>query len=294
MSEIFNIATGALSVVVLFNNCVQAFEYIQLGRHFGQDFERYQLKLDVAKTRLGRWGEAVGINRDERFTSTSTTDDAVKDALGILGDIGHCFRAAQDKSIRYAGRADKQDLTVCDTSDMNPIFQRLHNRFKEIARRRQKSTDIIKKTAWALYDGKSFENIVNQILSWIDELEKLFPIQTTTFQRLAETEIEEVNDEPSLKTLKDAADGVDPALEQALERKVASIEVNNSVRNVTMEDGARFHVGNVFSETVLQRKMLIKDRTNNSIEQVSAKNDARIRVGNVYGGPGFYNPDPQI
>ncbi|KAL7904814.1 prion-inhibition and propagation domain-containing protein [Trichoderma velutinum] len=288
MAEIFGIATGALSVAALFNNCVETFEYIQLGRHFGEDYQRYQLKLDVAQTRLGRWGEAVGVNSDIRFASASPGDKAVKDVLGILEDIADCFEAARKKSRRYAQRADKKELMVHDNNDMNFLFQRLHKRSKDIARRRQKGISIVKKAAWALYDKKSLENLVNQISSWVDELEKLFPIEAT-YQKSIEIEIEEVNDELSLKALKDVARDIDPALEQAVERKVDSIEAINSARNITMEDKARFQVGNVFSEGALQYEILAKDQTNNFIDTISVKNETRIQVGNIYGGKGIWD-----
>ncbi|KAL6691016.1 prion-inhibition and propagation domain-containing protein [Trichoderma pleuroticola] len=288
MAEIFGIATGALSVAALFNNCVDTFGYIQLGRHFGEDYQRCQLKLDVAETRLGRWGEAVGVNSDIRFAASSPSDEAVKNVLGILEDISDCFEAAQKKSKRYADRADKQELMVHNNNDMNPMFQRLHKRSKDFARRRQKSISIVKKAAWALYDKKSLDNIVNQISSWVDELEKLFPIDAA-YQKYIEIEIEEVNDELSLKALKDAARDIDPALEHAVERKVDSIEGKNSARDITMEDKAKFHVGNVFAEGVLQREMLVKDQTNNAVEKVSAKKEARVQVGNIYGGKGIWD-----
>ncbi|SCO75793.1 probable Heterokaryon incompatibility protein S [Fusarium oxysporum] len=283
MAEIFGIATGALSVAALFNNCVDTFGYIQLGRHFGEDYQRCQLKLDIAETRLGRWGEAVGINNDVRFASATPPDNAVKGAQGILEDIVDCFEAAQKKSRRYAGRADKQELVVYDNNDMNPIFQRLHKRSKDITRQRQKGTSIVKKAAWALYDGKSLEKIVDQITSWVDELEKLFPVETV-HQKLIEIEIEEVNDELSLKTLKDAARGIDPALENAVGHKVDAIEGTNSAKNVETEGLARFQLGNVFSDGALQHEILVKDWTNNSVETVSAKNESRVQIGNVYGG----------
>lgn len=289
MAEIFGIVTGAMSVAALFNNCVDTFEYIQLGRHFGQDFDRCQLKLDLAKTRLGRWGEVVGINRDERFTSATQTDKVVEVVLGIFEDMDICFKAAEEKSKRYAKRAGEEERMVCDDSSMKPVFQRLHSHCKEITRRRKKSVGILKKSTWALYDGKSLETIINQILSWIDELEKLFPNEQATLQKAAEIEIKEVDDEPSLKTLKDVARDIDPDLEQAVERKVASIEGSNSAGKVTMEDGARFHVGNTFSEGVLQHEILVKDKTNNSVDTISAKNETRVLIGNVYGNKGFYD-----
>ncbi|KAM6483566.1 prion-inhibition and propagation-domain-containing protein [Trichoderma sp. SZMC 28011] len=227
-STFFGIAIGETSVAARFSNCIGTFEYIHLGRNLGEDYERYQLKVDVAELRLGRWGETVGVNSDIRFAS----------------------------------------LIVHDNNGMNLLFQRLHKRSKDIARRRQKGISII--------------------TSWVDELEKLFPIELTQ-QKFIENEIKEVNDELSLKTLKDAARDIDPALERAAGQKVDSIEGKNSARDITMEDKARFHVGNVFSEGVLQHEILVKDQASNSIETVSAKNETRIQVGNVYGGKGIWD-----
>jgi hypothetical protein len=78
MAEVFGVIASALSVAALFNNCVDCFEFIQLGRRFGSDYERCQLRLDIAKTRLGRWGEAVKVNEDARFYSDSPTDKSVQ------------------------------------------------------------------------------------------------------------------------------------------------------------------------------------------------------------------------
>ncbi|KAH6960016.1 hypothetical protein BKA56DRAFT_500563, partial [Ilyonectria sp. MPI-CAGE-AT-0026] len=76
----------------------------------------------------------------------------------------------------------------------------LHGRLGVVARQRQKQTGLLKKAAWALYDGKNFDKLVEQI---VDDLEKLFPVETTR-RKLVELEIEEVDDEPSLMALQDA------------------------------------------------------------------------------------------
>ncbi|KAM0349899.1 hypothetical protein ACHAP4_010254 [Fusarium culmorum] len=287
MAEIFGIVSGALSVAAIFNNCVDTFEYIQLGRHFGEDFQRYQLKLELAKTRLGRWGEAISINKEPRFSSFTSADKEVNIAREILEDIASCFEGAQKKSSRYADRADQRELEVFGESDMNPMLQRLHKHSKDIARQRQKTTSIIKKAKWALYDAKSLERTIDQICSWVDELEKLFPAESAQTQ-LVEREIEMIDDKPSLEALEDAASGVDPVMEDAVQRKLNMIEGHNSVEFVNLEGSAKFLVGNVFSEKFLQRDVLLNDRTKNSMRTISATHQSRLQVGNVYGGRGFW------
>ncbi|KAF5625055.1 hypothetical protein F52700_9430 [Fusarium sp. NRRL 52700] len=288
MAEIFGIVTGALSVAALFNNCVDTFEYIQLGRHFGEDFQRCQLKLDVAKTRLGRWGEAARVNNEARFATTSPTDRAVQNAQEILEDIAGCFEAARNKSRRYEARNNGHELEVFQDSDMNPTFRRLHNRSRDITRQRQKATGMAKKVAWALYDGKSFERIIDQISSWVDELEKLFPIEAAQ-RKLAIVEIEDVDDELSLETLKNTARGIDPIMEDVVDIKLNTISGKNSAGHVNVEGSARFQVGNVFLGKSFGHGLLINDRTSNSTETVWARDECRVQIGNVYGGKGVWD-----
>ncbi|KAK4108024.1 hypothetical protein N656DRAFT_450177 [Canariomyces notabilis] len=101
---------------------------------------------------------------------------------------------------------------------MKPAGRALHRRLKDLACRRQKDTGLVKKTAWALYDGKSLEKIVDQIAGFVDELEKAFPVEAVC-HKLAGIEIEEVEDEASLTMLKDAAEGIDEDLSGAAAQK---------------------------------------------------------------------------
>ena len=103
---------------------------------------------------------------------------------------------------------------VFEVTDMKPAGRALHSRLKDLARGRQKHTSLAKKTAWALHDGESLEKVVEQIAGFVDDLEKVFPVQAVC-QKLAGIEIEEVEDEASLTMRKDAAGGVDAALSDA-------------------------------------------------------------------------------
>ena len=94
-----------------------------------------------------------------------------------------------------------------EDKDMQPVVRGLHGRRGVVARQRQKRTGLLNKGAWALYDGKNFDKLVEQITGFVDDLEKLFPVETTR-RKLVELEIEEVDDEPSLMALQDAAAGI--------------------------------------------------------------------------------------
>lgn len=220
MVETFGVAAGALSVAALFNNCVSCFEYIQLGRHFAQDYERCQLKVDIAQTRLSRWGQAVAINQDPRFATDKPNDESVQQVQDILEEIDQLFQNLQNTSKRYTKRAKKEDLEHLQIQALPPVGRKLHNRLNAIVGQRQKGTSFFKKAAWALYDEKNFEKLVNEITGFVDALEKLFPAKEGVRHTLVELEIEEVDDELSLGVLQNAAANVDNVLTEVVTKRL--------------------------------------------------------------------------
>ena len=283
MTEVFGVVMGALSVAGLFNNCVDCFEYIQFGRSFGPDYERCQLRLDVARTRLGRWGAAAGINDDPRFSCSPSADDGddIQLARSLLEDVAHLFDEIHKKSKRYRAK-DPQDLVPLRCEDMQPGARGLRNRLRALAQTRQKRTGLVRKSVWALYDKKWFERMIDDITTSLDDLEKVFPVEAIC-RRLAEMEVDEIGDEPSLFVLRGAAEGVDIAFLDAAARKMDAIVRRNFVGDIKTDMDARLQVGNLYVQ-----EMTIGDLTSNSAEKVVASGRSRVQVGNIYGGKGIW------
>ncbi|KAL5610634.1 hypothetical protein FOBRF1_006751 [Fusarium oxysporum] len=286
MAEIFGTVAGALSVAALFNNCVDCFEYIQLGRHFGRDFERSQLKLDIAKTRLSRWGEAVAIHEDPRFATNAPDDRDGRQAKAILEEIGLLFQTVQKSSKRYEINSSEDDLACLEDNDMQPVVRRLHSRLGLVARQRQKQTGLLKKAVWALHDNRNFDKLVEQVTGFVDDLEKLFPVETTC-RRLVELEIEEVDDEPSMLALYGAAVDTDKVLSEAVARKIEGIAVKIYAKDIKSEEMARVRVGNEWSEAALGRGTAITGQTASRVDSVAARGKSAVHIGHQYGGRGI-------
>ncbi|KJZ72270.1 hypothetical protein HIM_08311 [Hirsutella minnesotensis 3608] len=285
MAEVFGTVAGALSVAALFNNCVDCFDYIQLSRHFGRDFERCQLKLDIAKMRMGRWGQAVAINEDPRFTTNAPGDNGARQVRAILEELDLLFQTVQKSSRRYELGARPDDLVRFEETDMQPAARRLHSQLSSVARQRQKRTGLLKKAAWALYDGKNMDKLVGQITEFVDDLEKLFPVETIRRQ-LVEVEIEAVDDEASLLALQNAAVGTDGLLSEAAALKVAR---GNYAETVQTEGSARVRVGDEWSESVLVHGTDVAVPTANAAASIAAKGGSAVHVGNNYGGRGIFD-----
>lgn len=287
MAEVFGVVAGALSVASLFNNCLDCFEFVQLGRHFGRDYERCQLRLDIARARLGRWGEAVKVNDDPRFSISSPTDKSIQLTQSILEEVALLFESARKTSKRYELVTGQQDLVLFEDTDIKPIGRALHDKLRNFARSRQERTSLVRKTAWALYDGKALEKVVDQVASLVDDLEKVFPVEAVC-RKLAEIEIEKVKDEASLTMLENAARGIDTALSDAAVQKIDAIAGRNSAKNINTEDSARVQVGSVFTEATLHREIRVNDQTINSVETVFARGESGVQIGNTYGGRGLW------
>jgi Skp family chaperone for outer membrane proteins len=61
---------GVVDLAGLFNNTVKCFEFVQLGRTFGEDFQTSQLKLDNARLRLSRWDKSLSLDEDVQDTAS--------------------------------------------------------------------------------------------------------------------------------------------------------------------------------------------------------------------------------
>ena len=74
---------------------------------------------------------------------------------------------------------------VFEDKDIKPIGRALYNKLRHLARSRQERMSLAQKTAWALYEGKALEKVVDQIASLVDDVEKIFPVEwfVTSWQR---------------------------------------------------------------------------------------------------------------
>ncbi|KAH6865355.1 heterokaryon incompatibility protein s, partial [Thelonectria olida] len=227
------------------------------------------------------------INDDARFQSPSPTENSVRLAQSILDEISRLFGATSKISKRYEMRADPKDLVLFNDGDMKPAGRGLHNHMKSLAKQRQANTNLAKKAAWALYDGKHLDNFVNQIAASLDELETVLPVGAAR-KKSVKIEIEELEDEPRLKMLKEAAHEVDELLEEEIGHKINTIEGRNWAGDLKTDGEARVQLGNIHYEGALRGGIAIQDYTTNSVDSLISKGRSGVHIGNTYGGRGIW------
>lgn len=283
--EAFGVAAGALSVAALFNNCVECFGYIQLGRSFGRDYQTCQLRLDAARLRLLRWGEAANVHHSERFAAVSTGDDREATmAIAYFEVIHDLIQGVQKSAKRYQIIHPLRDTSLASSDDMTALGNKVHNRAAVIAKQRQRSARTLQKITWALYDGKELDRLISQIMELMDELEKIFPVESAC-RRLVEMEIEEVDDAPSLAVWHKAAKDTDPMLSEVVVSKLRSmIAGSNTSGPISTNGQADVQVGHRYSDQVMSRGSNVTDHTRNIAGSINAQGSSRVQIGNRFGG----------
>lgn len=264
MAEVFGAVAGAISIAALFNNCIDCFNYIQVAKDFGQDFCRYQLRLDVAKCRLSRWGAAVDIN-DSRFHTDASTDTTVELAKSVLREIVERFAAGHRTSLRYS-TISQRSTAICTDADLETMSQRLHNRFRALTLRRQSGVSLAKKAYWTIYDKGYMARVIDDIFDLLNDLEKVFPATPDVIRQLVETEIEKVKDQQELNMIQDVAKDLDPVLGKSTKSKLREITVKNTVGRVSTD--GRFNVGNMFTGESLVYSPGFRDSTVNHADEI--------------------------
>ena len=217
------LAVGIVAIAGLFNNAVDCFEYVQIGRNFGQGYQIGLLKLDGARLRLSRWGQAVGISDElkdiQSLPPALKSAQDVEKAEQILGQILDLFADAEGISAKFKirGGRSEQELFVHDNQmDLEPAALTLHNKMRDLSIKRQTQTGLRQKAKWALYEEKHFKRLIEDITGLVDDLIGLFPAAQALQQKICTAEVAEMSAKGDLSVRETVVQGQDKLLEKAI------------------------------------------------------------------------------
>ena len=194
MAEPFGITAGAVGIAAAFTACVDCFGYVQLGRHFGRDFQTDLLVLSCARLRLTRWGQAVNVYEDPKLGRPDATPAEIHTVKNTLYQILVLFANTEKISKKYTLNANGgEDLSILAPDDIDPTVIALSNKMRDLAIRRQKGSSILKTASWALYHRSELKELIETITSLIDNIEKIFPAPQSQLA-LVKQETAEIHD----------------------------------------------------------------------------------------------------
>lgn len=246
MAETAGLIIGAVSLTAIFTTCVDCFEYVQLGRNFGKDYQRALLKLDIAKLRLSRWADVVDESRNQYRVSVGTSAEAEK-VKEILGEIVACFADAQKVSQRFKTKSSSIELQVYDVNtDLEPSLRTMHDKMHDLALKRQCRSTVRQKMAWALYEKKHFDRLISDVVELVDGLTQLFLATQQRQSELVVEEVREIESLPAFAELETAAEGIDSLLASSIQQALAAQGSHNFTKN-TATDEANAQYGDEYA-----------------------------------------------
>lgn len=273
-------ALGAVSnITSLISTTLHGVECIQLARSFDDDLKVHQLRLDLIRLRLSRWGRATGVLRaeetgdgqsantgnsqeaqDDKSVDIEENADAIED---ILSTIHEALEKAKHESIKMEPKADREAPTSTSDDSSNselspPRFKRLHLKIRQIViNRYHRAGDHWKGAKWILYKKDQCEALTTRLTELVDQLDKMATSEEK-LEELGREECDSMGD--SLKTLLEIAGPVDPLLVLCATQKVegeraargvsVSAGVNNGVQmgvNYGAFKGISFGTGNTIT-----------------------------------------------
>lgn len=285
MAEPVSLFLASAGITGIFTSCIQCFEYIQLGKSFGEDYERCLLRIDLVQLRLSRWWESL--HAPGREPPSLRSEQHLQTMESTMEDILYQFDKARKLSVKYQSRAATADLAVCDPeSDLEPSRWRLHSKLRGMAHRRQKDLPLAKKVAWVLYDQKKFDQLIEKVTDSVNSLVTLFPSEElqTVQQELCRGEVEELESEygPDLEALHDSSCKVDGLLEETL-REAARTRGGNRYEALTVTGSAMVENGDYVAQGA------VVTGPGNVYSGIHISGETRVRNGTNYGGRGVFD-----
>jgi hypothetical protein len=221
------LAVGVFAIAGLFNNAVDCFEYVQLGRTFEKDFTTCILKLGDARLRLSRWGQAVGLSgglhNTEELKRIFSAEETNRNAEERLRHILSLFADAEGISHKFlnGNMSNKNTLQLYSSpEDLNPEMSSVRDKLRALSVKRQNVTPLKHKAKWALYEEKHFRKLIEDISSTVDGLISLFPSAEPIQRGLCDQEAAELVTQETRQILRDIAAEQDKLLESAIARMV--------------------------------------------------------------------------
>lgn len=286
-----SLSIGLTSLFSIFATCVQYFEYIQYGRQFGEHYESAVLKLDVARLRLHRWAQSLGLNDDPKsqaMLESSLSKKEIAIAKNLLGNIAEAFENIETLSKKYEAtmrlinEGDDGMFAATDPErdddGLSARFKRMHMKAKDRIRSRQNSTTTLDKARWAIHEKKRFEDLVRDIKDHTDALIENFPRTIVMQGQLAADEVKHLTEDAQDRVmLKGIAQDNDRILAQAVEKAII-VHDGHEFKDIRVSGYSQAFFGNDVAYGV--------GTQGNTYSNMVIDGSAIVHAGNVYRAPG--------
>jgi hypothetical protein len=286
--EIAGLAIGTLSLAALFETCMTCFDYIDTGRQYGKDYQRFVISMRSLELRMSRWWDVAGLQAG----TARIPEDAEHHIRDLLGEIHSDLQEARE-------RAQKYNNPVMTDDDGSVRLENLAERFQRQANVRQKRTPLGRVIKWALRDQMKCKRVIKNIKNAVEELEGVLPQTAPDSQLTHQAAVEDAQqlvqpaevEEPAeasatsvIEILHDATDN-DPVLQQVLEIVAKQAESGDEIRNIFTSGKARVALDD-FVASDYKGPAPLERKHRRIIQNVTTSGEGKLQVGTIYGGKG--------
>jgi hypothetical protein len=286
--EIAGLAIGTLSLAALFETCMTCFDYIDTGRQYGKDYQRFVISMRSLELRMSRWWDVAGLQAG----TARIPEDAEHHIRDLLGEIHSDLQEARE-------RAQKYNNPVMTDDDGSVRLENLAERFQRQANVRQKRTPLGRVIKWALRDQIKCKRLIKNIKNAVEELEGVLPQTAPDSQLTHQAAVEDAQqlvqpaevEEPAeasatsvIEILHDATDN-DPVLQQVLEIVAKQAESGDEIRNIFTSGKARVALDD-FVASDYKGPAPLERKHRRVIQNVTTSGEGKLQVGTIYGGKG--------
>ncbi|KAI1451362.1 hypothetical protein F4805DRAFT_104644 [Annulohypoxylon moriforme] len=285
MAEIFGVVAGAVGIASALSACIDGIGCIQIGRHFGSDFQTFQLRLRMLELRLARWGEALGVYDDPRFNDPSVATDEIRIAKDALFQILDLLQKSDRLSKKFQPSSEQdEDLRTGDAVQVERNLFSLDKKIQDIiARRKHNKVGRAKIARWAIYSREHAMQLIEDITSLIDLLQQLFPMPEKEMS-LAVEEVKQLSSaiadqQSTLRYLQLSVQGIDENFKKAVD----SLETHgHRYEDQSAEENARVQNGHTFTQAWGRSPGSVPVGPSMTFAYQKAAGSSRVRNGDVY------------
>jgi hypothetical protein len=229
--EPVSLTIGVVALASLFSTCIECFDYFKAGQALEEDFELLLVKLDVEKTRLLIWDNAVGVLKPQGKGRVAKLNNSQKAEL-----IERCLASIKsllsdtDKfqnlyGLRSSTGSDKDArshsiLSVNSMSDFKTSYRRFCARFAGS----QSRSSLVVRTRWAIHDKTKFEVLVHHLKDLIDGLNEVVLVKRETQDQIMYDDIVSILDTSKLQRIQSAREGTYTALSRVASTVIEASE----------------------------------------------------------------------
>lgn len=234
--EAVSFSLGVVALASLFSTCVECFDYVQLAKTHGRDYEILSTRLDVEKTLLLQWGSRVGLLSEGTQDARLGQPDTRATVERVLNCIRMLLTDADDLRAKYglepAGTFGGTAEGVAKVSASRMYsFADSYSRFLSRVGKKQKETALSSKTRWAIHDRKKFAALIEDLGQFVSRLDNLLPANGFLQQQLIKEDVEALGgDLSALQLVRDACKDTHTAWSDAATARVEATEMSSSDR----------------------------------------------------------------